>query len=132
MLIPGIGSIFAGLGAVTVGGFLLAGGWIDTTSSQFIVFFLSTGVWAVLLWKPLKKFVGGEDSGFDDMIGSTAIVYGDALGSERSGQVKWSGTIMKCNFHSEVDGLQKIEPGSEVTIKEVSKGILIVEKKISK
>ena len=132
MLIPGIGSIFAGLGAVTVGGFLLAGGWIDTTSSQFIVFFLSTGVWAVLLWKPLKKFVGGEDSGFDDMIGGTAIVYGDALGRGRTGQVKWSGTIMKCNLRSEVDGLQKIEPGSEVTIKEVSKGILIVEKKTSK
>ena len=58
MLIPGIGPIFAGLGAVTVGVFLLAGGLIDTTSSQFIVFFLSTSVWAVLLWKPLKKFVG--------------------------------------------------------------------------
>ena len=132
MLIPGIGSIFAGLGAITVGGFLLAGGWIDTTSSQFIVFFLSTGVWAVLLWKPLKKFVGGEDSGFDDMIGGTAIVYGDALGCGRTGQVKWSGTIMKCNLYSETDGLQTIEPGSEVTIKEVSKGILIVEKKTSK
>ena len=132
MLIPGIGSIFAGLGAVTVGGFLLAGGWIDTTSSQFIVFFLSTGVWAVLLWKPLKEFMGGEDSGFDDMIGGTAIVYGDALESGRAGQVKWSGTIMKCNLHSEVDNLQKIESGSEVTIKEVSKGILIVEKKTSK
>jgi hypothetical protein len=55
MLIPGIGSIFAGLGAITVGGFLLAGGWIDTTSSQFIVFFLSTGVWAVLLTKGCFK-----------------------------------------------------------------------------
>ena len=132
MLIPGIGSIFAGLGAITVGGFLLAGGWIDTTSSQFIVFFLSTGVWAVLLWKPLKKFLGVEDSGFDDMIGGTAIVYGDALGSGRTGQVKWSGTIMKCNLHSENDDLKTIEPGNEVTIKEVSKGILIVEKKTSK
>jgi membrane protein implicated in regulation of membrane protease activity len=60
MLIPGIGSIFAGLGAVTVGGFLLAGGWIDTISSQFIVFFFSTGFWVVLLWKPLNKFMGGE------------------------------------------------------------------------
>ena len=76
--------------------------------------------------------MGGEDSGFDDMIGDTAIVYGDALGIGRTGQVKWSGTIMKCNLHSEVDSLQKIEPGSEVTIKEVSKGILIVEKKTSK
>ena len=132
MLIPGIGSIFAGLGAVTVGGFLLAGGWIDTTSSQFIVFFLSTGVWAVLLWKPLKKFVGGEDSGFDDMIGGTAVVFGDALESGKTGQVKWSGTIMKCNLYSEADGLQTIEPGSEVSIKEVSKGVLIVEKKTSK
>jgi hypothetical protein len=30
MLIPGIGSIFTGLGAITVDGFLLAIGWIDT------------------------------------------------------------------------------------------------------
>jgi hypothetical protein len=78
-----------------------------------------------LLWKPVNKFVGEEDSGFDDMIGGTAIVNGDALGCGRTGQVKWSGTIMKCNLQSEVDSLQKIEPGSEVTIKEVSKGILL-------
>jgi hypothetical protein len=63
------------------------------------------------------------------MIGGTTIVYDDALGTEKIGQVKWSGTIMKCNLHSKVDGPQNIKPGSEVTIKEVSKGILIVEKK---
>jgi hypothetical protein len=67
---------------------------------------------AVLLWKPLKKFIEGEDSSFDDMIGGTAIVYGDALVSGRTGQLKWSGTIMKCNLHLEYDDLNIIELGS--------------------
>ena len=67
-----------------------------------------------------------------EMIGDTAVVYCDALESGKIGQVKWSGTIMKCNLYSEADGLQTIEPSREVTIKEVSKGILIVEKKTSK
>ncbi|MFQ5483502.1 MAG: NfeD family protein, partial [Nitrospinaceae bacterium] len=129
-LMPGMGMIFAGLGAVTVGGILLTG-WIDSASSQFILFFLATGVWAILLWKPLKKFIEGKDSGFDDMIGGTAVVYGAALENGKTGQVKWSGTIMKCNLHATTDGPQIIEPGEEVTIKEVSKGILIVEGKAS-
>jgi membrane protein implicated in regulation of membrane protease activity len=126
--IPGIGLVFAGLGAVTVGGVLLTG-WIDATSSQFILFFLSTGVWAICLWKPLKKFIEVKDSGFDDMVGSTAIVYGVALQKGKTGEVKWSGTIMKCELQSEGESDQIIEAGAEVVIREVCKGILIVQEK---
>jgi len=129
--IPGIGLVFAGLGAVTVGGVLLTG-WIDTASSQFILFFLSTGAWAICLWKPLKKFIEVKDSGFDDIVGSTAIVYGVALKKGKSGEVKWSGAIMKCELHSEGDDNLIIEVGEEVVIREVCKGILIVEEKSQK
>lgn len=127
---PGIGFIFAGLGAVTVGGFLLAG-WIETASYQFILFFLSTGIWAVCLWKPLKKIMGGDESGFDDMVGDIAVVYDAPLEKGKMGQVKWSGAIMKCSLHEDADGSKKIEPGTELVIKEVRKGVLIVGDKDS-
>jgi hypothetical protein len=42
------------------------------------------------------------------------------------GKVKWSGTIMKCKFSLETEEKVHLAPGTEVTIVEVSNGILIV------
>ncbi len=128
VLVPGIGFLFAGLGAISVGGGLIAG-WIDSLSAQFILFFLSTAFWTALLWKPLKSFIAGKESGFDDMVGSTAVVFDQSIEKGKMGKVKWSGTIMKCQFDPEADGLEVIAPETEVTITKVSKGILIVRAK---
>ncbi len=91
VLFPGLGFLFVGLGAITVGGGLIAG-WVDSLANQFILFFLSTALWAVLLWKPLKSFISGKESGFDDMVGSIAIVMGQSIKKGMTGEVKWSGT----------------------------------------
>ena len=128
VLIPGIGFLFAGLGAISVGAGLIAG-WIDGLSAQLIVFFLATGAWTALLWKPLKKFIGGKESGFDDMVGSTAVVFDKSIEKGKMGKVKWSGTIMKCQLDPEAEGLEMIDPDTEVTITGVSKGILIIRTK---
>jgi len=120
--------MFAGLGAVCVG-VALAGGWIVSPVAQFMVFFFATGVWSLLLWKPLKNFMSGRNTGFNDMVGSTAVVFGKPLEYGKVGQVKWSGTVMNCRLESNVEGLEKIEPGAEVTIAGVSKGLMLVRTK---
>lgn len=127
-LVPGIGFLFAGLGAISVGAGLVAG-WIDSLSAQFILFFLSTAFWTAILWKPLKKFIAGKESGFDDMVGSTAVVFGQSIQKGKMGKVKWSGTIMKCQFDPETQGLESIDPETEVIITGVSRGVLIIREK---
>jgi membrane protein implicated in regulation of membrane protease activity len=124
-LIPGTGVLFAGIGAITVGGALIIG-WTHEIDNQFILFFLSTGVWAALLWKPLKCLMNSEDSGYSDFIGEIAVVYGEPLEKNKKGQLKWSGTIMSCEIAPE-ESSHKISPDTEVIIVGVSKGILRVK-----
>ena len=127
-MFQGIGFLFAALGAISVGAFLIFG-LIDDLVHQFILFFAATAFWTALLWRPLKQFITGRNSGFNDMVGSTAIVYDKPLEIGKIGQVKWSGTIMKCELVAEAPGEKTIDQGSEVTITGVSKGILMVRAK---
>lgn len=127
-LVPGIGFLFAGLGAISVGAVYITGG-IHSLSAQFILFFLATAFWTAILWKPLKSFMAGKGSGFDDMVGGTAIVFGRPIEKGKMGEVKWSGTIMKCQFDPVAEGLATVDPETEVIITGVSKGILIIREK---
>jgi len=128
VVFSGIGFLFTGLGAITVGAGLIIG-WVDSLSAQFIIFFLSTAFWTAILWMPLKKFIAGKESGFDDMVGSTAVVFEQSIGKGKMGQVKWSGAIMKCQFDPETEGPESVAPETEVIITAVSKGILIIRVK---
>lgn len=128
MALPGIGFLFAGLGALTVGVCLMLGVIVETIP-QFSVFFIATAIWTAILWKPIKKMMRGKDSGFSDMVGSTAVVFGDALQPGKYGQVKWSGTIMKCELQSSGNDGGAVEPGTEVTITRVEQGVLHVKVK---
>lgn len=128
--IPGVGVMFAGLGAVTAGiavNLALVG---DTSYvSQFIIFFASTAVWAVALWKPIQKFrLKHPHPGYNNIVGETGYVGSSGLSKTGGGEVTWSGTIMKAQLihHASVDTL---EAGTPVTIVEVSGTTLMVKPK---
>lgn len=126
--VSGVGLMFGGLGCFTVGAFLTVGLIGDgSTLSQFIIFFLSTALWAAILWKPLRRYYSGKHKGgYSNMVGETAYVGSQGLKRGHVGEATWSGTIMKATLadHASVDAL---EAGTPVVITEV-KGITLTVK----
>ena len=126
---PGAGLLFAGLAAIVTSiavhiGVVPPDGYV----TQLIIFFVATAVWALLLWKPLKKFnAGRKDGGYSNIIGETAYVGSSGL-SKAGGEVTWSGTIMKAQLARDVQA-ERLEAGSQVTIVEVSGAMLTVRPK---
>lgn len=124
-MVPGIGFLFAGLGAISVGIALMAGLFISFTA-QVTWFFCLTAIWAAVLWWPLRRAYRRPDSGYADMVGDIATVGPDGLQKGKLGQVRWSGTIMNCRLDEGCDQ-EKLNPETEVKILKVSDGILIVK-----
>lgn len=115
--IPGIGLLFAGLAAITVGGLVSSNVISEAdTTIQFIGFFLLTGVWAASLWIPMKRLRYKTSSGtYQNVVGDIAIVQGAPLSKHGFGQVKWSGTVLKARI-AEDCSVTSIPEGSEVII----------------
>ena len=123
ILMPGIGFLFAGLGALTAG-LALVLGLADNQVVQWIIFFATTILWTALLWKPLKNFrLGHSGKDFNDMIGHKAVLLED-LTPGITGRAKWSGTIM--NAKLEAASNETLLKNSEVTIVEVNGNVLTV------
>lgn len=122
----GIGLLFAGLGALTIGSFLVAVPQLSLLE-QWIIFLACTTLWAMLLWKPLQKYrSGGNGAGYKNMVGDT--VFASTLGLKQGtiGEVTWSGTIMRARL---ADGAASLEPGAQATIAAVEGNTLIVKPK---
>lgn len=128
--VPGSGLLFAGLGAIVTGALVSLGFLAEGASvHQLIVFGLSSAIFAVALWKPLKRFRLGKKQGFvaGDVVGDTAYVGSGGL-TRQGGEVTWSGTIMKARL-SPHSGTEKLEGGAAVEIVEVQGTTLIVKPK---
>lgn len=126
---PGIGLMFAGLGALTTG-FGLYFGWLaaGAVPLQFAVFFIASALWAALLWNPIqKRRLPGKTGGYSNIIGDTAYVGSEGL-TRHKGEVTWSGTIMKARLTEDAD-VDRMEAGSAVTIVAVSGTTLMVKPK---
>lgn len=127
--ITGIGCFFAGLGTLVVG-LLLEGGIIPPNAyfAQFAWFFAATTVWAILLWKPLKKWLHHTPphSAQGNMIGDTARVGPQGLQKGSTGEAIWSGTAMRAEIAAHCT-VERIEPGAQVRICEVRGVTLLVE-----
>ncbi len=124
MLAPGIGFFFAALGAITVGVALLVG-LIEGETSQMTLFFVSTALWALILWKPFRSFHGNKGTGYSDMVGASAIVGDGGLKKGDKGNVRWSGTTMTARLESDCP-VESVPAGEEVIIQKVSGGVLVV------
>lgn len=127
---PGVGFLFAGLGAVTVGSTVYFGMVAeDATVLQFTLFFVATAAWAFLLWKPLQKFhLSNKPQGYSNMVGDTAYVGSSGLHMGKEGEVTWSGTIMKARLESGAS-VMSLAPGDAVIITDVKGATLIVKPK---
>ncbi len=130
LALPGMGIIFAGLGAITVGAILLIG-LIDSVLMQWTSFFIISTLWTIILWKPLMKSHSTPGTGYSDMVGETAVVGATGLSKGKVGDVHWSGAIMNARLVEE-SWVDKVDSGSEVTIVKISGGILDVAPKPGK
>jgi membrane protein implicated in regulation of membrane protease activity len=121
---PGVGLLFAGLGAITTGlaaslGF--GAGFIP----QMTWFFVATSVWGLILWFPLKRLQQGGSSGYTDMIGARAVVADGGVENGKTGKVKWSGAIMNAVLAPDSKETRLTE-GINVRIVGVVRGVLVV------
>jgi membrane protein implicated in regulation of membrane protease activity len=130
VMMPGIGFLFAGLSAISIGG-AIQYELIDTQNyaQQFGVFLALSFAWAMLLWWPLKLFHKGNfQDGFSNIIGETATVYGAPLTKGSAGKVRWSGTTMKAQITPNSE-IESIDAGEGVVITEIKGTTLFVRKK---
>lgn len=128
MGISGVGLIFAGLAALSVGAALKLG-LLDAqaTLMQFIVFLMATAAWTIVLWKPMRRFYSSKNkAGYRNMVGDMAHVGPAGLKKGTPGEATWSGTIMKAELAH--DSLKdQLEGGSAVEIVDVRGVTLIVK-----
>lgn len=125
--LPGVGALFAGLGALTVAAMLSAGLLSDSDILwQVGTFLLNSSLLALILWKPLKKWrTTRSEAPYSNMVGDEATVIG-ALEGDTLGQVRWSGTTMNARL---AHGHGSLAEGSAVIIREVRGTTLIVAAK---
>jgi membrane protein implicated in regulation of membrane protease activity len=105
---------------------ILVGSVID----QVIVFLGAIPLWALILWKPLKLALKKhkEQNNFLNIVGQSAIVNEAELIKGKSGNIRWSGTIVRAQLSQDVQQA-KVSAGEEVTIVEVKENIFIVKHK---
>ena len=126
MGVSGIGLLFAGLGALTVGSIITA---VEELSAlhQWIIFFLATGFWTVFLWKPLQKWRGKTSGeGFKNIVGDTVFIGTSGLKPGDTGEATWSGTIMRAQLAA---GEAPLPGGAQAIVMEVKGNTLIVKSK---
>ena len=91
---PGVGLVFIGLGALTTGA-LLEFGIISSVLAQLLSLATGSVLWAICLWKPLKRLVKTKSANNNQshIIGTDAVVAKGGV-NKMTGAAKWSGTQM--------------------------------------
>lgn len=124
--LPGIGALFAGLGAITT--YIL----LETSIIQhhqlleIIVFLIASTAWAGVLWLPMKWLTLGPKTSYSNMIGTNAIVSEEDLTVGITGNVKWSGVTMKAELQGEQGEVAKV--GESVVISSIKGNTVSVNK----
>lgn len=125
---PGLGIVFAGMGAIVVGA-LLEFGLIESFNAQLLTFAVATGLWALFLWKPLKRMIANKAAGKGEshIIGTEAIVAKGGV-NKVAGNAKWSGTIMKARLAKDAK-VEKLQEGDLAEVVDLDGSTLILKLK---
>lgn len=125
---PGVGIVFVGLGAITTGA-LLEIGAISSTTEQLFSLAGTSVLWALLLWRPLKRLVKTENRNHNKshIIGSEAIVSTGGV-TKNGGKAKWSGTEMAARL-AENAGIDELKAGEKVEVVDLEGSTLILKSK---
>jgi membrane protein implicated in regulation of membrane protease activity len=124
---PGLGFLFVALGALATGVAIETGaiGSADYIS-QFAVFFISSGLFAMLLWRKLKAWHTSPKTAerYSNMVGDKAVVGKGGLVPDKEGQVGWSGTTMRAVLAADSP---PVAAGADVIITAVKGNIVTVK-----
>jgi hypothetical protein len=127
---PGLGIVFAGMGALTTGA-LLELELIESLPAQIISFAVATALWALLLWKPLKAALAKKaiGKGKSHIIGTEAIIAKGGV-DKYQGSAKWSGTIMNAKLAADSKEIS-LKEGQIAEVVEID-GTTLILKPITK
>ena len=122
--------LFAGLGALTAGLLMMAGVLPETWIAGTACFGIATGIYGVLLWKPLQKMQGAavpqqeQSSDFDGM----EFVLTSDISAETPGKHRYSGIDWKVEVDSD-SGVERLNKGDRVVVVSTKVGVFQVAAK---
>ena len=122
--VPGVGFLFAGIGAILVGLLLSLGiiGQADWIIQAACWCFISTVI-TFILYKPLKRWRSQTSDPYSNMVGTMATVEAPGLLPGVEGQARWSGAIMRARL---ADGITAVEDGVVLRVVAVEGTLLIL------
>ncbi len=118
---------FAGLGALTAGVLMKVGVLPSTWIAGIACFGISTGVYSVLLWKPLQRIQANstpQQKQSSDLIGLAFVLEQD-ISTTQTGTTRYSGV----NWRVEIDrdaGVETLNKGQRVVVSSVDAGVFRV------
>ncbi len=113
---PGIGFLFSAIAALALGS-LMSLELLNPGSFylEIAYFFGLTTLFAIILWKPMKKFVQPKEDSYEGIIGTSATVINKPIVKIKTGQIKWSGTFMQATLKPD-SNVDSIAIGEEVWV----------------
>jgi membrane protein implicated in regulation of membrane protease activity len=126
-VVTGIGLLFTGLGALSVGLLIESGVMANSSlAAQIGVALAATGAWAIVLWKPFKSMIAKRPGkSYSNMVGEMAEVVGSPITGNAEGKAKWSGAVMGAKLADEFLG-STLDVGQKAEIVEVKGNTLIL------
>ena len=131
VLVFGFGTIvflFAGIGAIVTGLFLMSGLLPESWIASVSCFGITTGLSGVLLWKPFKKLqsrTAADQKPQSDFVG-LKFRLDQTITTTSQGGYRYSGVDWKVMIAPE-SGVDRIETGTEVEVQSLDVGILRVK-----